>query len=218
MRCKFRVLGCILMWALLPQSALRAQAVTPEVGPTQAVCDQIYAQYRLRAEGCAPITSTLAQRSLDAAQIAADAVAVAVTVPRVRVQPLEQGTEQGNTTSIAPYLAESALFFPSGGSKLDADALEQIERVAQILNTPVMQEACLSLIGHSDSSGGAAANKRLSEERAEKVASILRNRLYDGRRIQIVRGMGEEQPLPGLPASARENRRVEIWAKTCKAW
>lgn len=152
-----------------------------EAQPAQAVCDEIYSQYKLVAEGCP-----------------------------ARV-PGGTGAENGLATGVG----ESHIFFPAGGSRLDAAAQAQITQLSEVLKVSVMRQACLRLVGHSDSVGGAAANEALSLQRAVQVADMLKAQLDDPMRVQEVLGVGETRPLSGFATTAVENRRVEIWAKTC---
>ena len=74
------------------------------------------------------------------------------------------GNDLANT--MTPSLRESLVFFRKGGTQLDSAAREQLSKIAKILETPPMQQACLKLVGHSDSFGSATANLRLSQRRA----------------------------------------------------
>ena len=73
----------------------------------------------------------------------------------------------------------------------------------------------VTITGHTDSVGAAAANQRLSRHRAERVAAALTNRGVSRERI-VTDGVGPSQPrskeVPG-PAGRKaraDNRRVEI--------
>jgi outer membrane protein OmpA-like peptidoglycan-associated protein len=65
--------------------------------------------------------------------------------------------------------------------------------------------------GHTDSSGSAQHNQKLSEKRASSVAQYLRGQKIMNERLEIV-GFGEAQPVAdNKTAQGREiNRRVEI--------
>ncbi|WP_299419022.1 OmpA family protein [uncultured Shimia sp.] len=112
-------------------------------------------------------------------------------------------------------IQESHIFFTQGGANLSADAQVQLAVLVSVLDTSVLQRACLRLIGHSDSSGGDAANKALALKRAQAVAAALRDGLKDPSRIRVVESEGESRPLTGLEGTSAHNRRVEIQAKTC---
>jgi outer membrane protein OmpA-like peptidoglycan-associated protein len=68
--------------------------------------------------------------------------------------------------------------------------------------------------GHTDSIGSASYNERLSERRADSVASYLENLGVNGSRIDSI-GYGKSQPrASNNTASGRQlNRRVEIHIK-----
>ncbi|HSQ83191.1 MAG TPA: OmpA family protein, partial [Desulfobacterales bacterium] len=60
--------------------------------------------------------------------------------------------------------------------------------------------------GHTDSTGPADYNQRLSEKRAETVKNALVQRAVDSRRINAV-GFGESRPISSDNST---NRRVSI--------
>lgn len=65
--------------------------------------------------------------------------------------------------------------------------------------------------GHTDSTGEASYNQRLSERRAESVAAVLRRSGVSAGRV-VTRGAGQTQPVASnATAEGRaQNRRVEI--------
>jgi len=69
----------------------------------------------------------------------------------------------------------------------------------------------VSVEGHTDSTGPAAYNKKLSERRAEAVKDYLVDKGIDAGRISTV-GMGESQPVAdnATKAGRRQNRRAVI--------
>jgi outer membrane protein OmpA-like peptidoglycan-associated protein len=131
---------------------------------------------------------------------------------------------QCSTAAAAPAIApttpvgtmrESHVFFPQGGTQLDSAALAQIAMLGQILEGQVLGQACLQLIGHSDSSGGTEANRSLALRRAEAVRDALGRKLRVPSRIESVLSLGESHPLETMPASSVWQRRVEIRARNC---
>ena len=140
-------------------------------------------------------------------------------VKQYGVEPARCGLPSPGPSSapnaLSEEVLESHIFFPQGGASLNDDAQVQLAVLLSVLNTSVMQSACLRLIGHSDSSGGENANKALALKRAETVAAALRDGLKDPSRIRSVGSAGEALPLSGLESASVHNRRVEIQAKTC---
>jgi outer membrane protein OmpA-like peptidoglycan-associated protein len=72
--------------------------------------------------------------------------------------------------------------------------------------------APLTVTGHTDDTGSATHNQRLSEQRARTVADALRGPLPDARWPKSVAGRGETQPVaPNTSAAGRRlNRRVTV--------
>ena len=84
-----------------------------------------------------------------------------------------------------------------------------LDQVAQTLNA--YPSTMIDVLGHTDSVGGDEYNQRLSEQRAQAVASYLMARGVSQARIAI-RGYGETMPIAdnGSEAGRAANRRVEL--------
>lgn len=69
----------------------------------------------------------------------------------------------------------------------------------------------VSIVGHTDNTGGAAYNQNLSERRAGAVRSILVSSGVSAGRI-VALGAGEDQPIASnlTPEGRAQNRRVDI--------
>ncbi|GGE54137.1 OmpA family protein [Actibacterium pelagium] len=191
-RC-FAVFGGMI-WVATP---VHAQALT------EADCKEILVQYGVVAPGCSPAPVTVAAVVLPP-KLPAPAASTAAFAP----QPAGPLTDR---------LRESHIFFSEGGVSLRAEAQLQLQKLARVLETEPLADACLKLVGHSDSVGAEAANLILSRQRAQAVGRYLATHLQDPARIEQMVGLGEGQPLPGLATTARENRRVEILARQCPA-
>lgn len=99
---------------------------------------------------------------------------------------------------------KSNLLFDFNSFILKPGAYAEIERVARVLNQ--YPQTRISVEGHTDASGSAEYNMKLSQKRAEAVSNALIQRGIDPIRIQTM-GFGKSQPISG---SAAANRRVEI--------
>lgn len=100
------------------------------------------------------------------------------------------------------------LSFETGSAVLTAAARAQAEAFAQALQRPQLRNLRFQIEGHTDSVGSRASNIALSQRRAQSVADFLAGNGVERSRL-AVRGYGPDRPLPGLRASAGENRRVE---------
>jgi hypothetical protein len=101
------------------------------------------------------------------------------------------------------------VFFALGRSDLDADALNVISQAAADYQRS--GQAQVNVIGHTDTSGSAERNQRLSVRRAEAVESALvREGVPATSTVTIARG--QEDLLVPTADGVREpeNRRVEI--------
>jgi len=101
------------------------------------------------------------------------------------------------------------VYFPTGGSKLDAEANETIAAAAAHANTYSPPRVVVA--GYTDRAGNDAANETLSAKRARVVAAALRIRGVARDAIKA-KGYGEKFPDVGTADGVAEvkNRRVEI--------
>ncbi len=117
---------------------------------------------------------------------------------------------------ISNKVMENHIFFLKGGTSLGDGERKQIDALVGALSTGLMADACLLLVGHSDSSGSQARNLELSMERANLIARILKNALSSSVRTIEVAAEGEARSLSGFASSSLYNRRVEIFARKCR--
>jgi outer membrane protein OmpA-like peptidoglycan-associated protein len=116
--------------------------------------------------------------------------------------------EDGNTAGIRITFDNNVLFdFDSAA--LRSQSQRDLSDLASSLQRHQHIDALV--VGHTDSTGPAEYNQRLSERRAESVASFLAQRgVAPGR--MLVSGMGENQPIASNATAEgrQQNRRVEI--------
>ena len=98
--------------------------------------------------------------------------------------------------------------FPSSSAQLTNDYMIEIEKVAAFMRLYPKVNGVIE--GHTDSSGSAAFNQKLSQQRADAVRTQLINKFrIDGSRLTAV-GHGEKQPLVSNDTKdgRQKNRRV----------
>ena len=101
--------------------------------------------------------------------------------------------------------------FRFGSAKLTERAVAQLQALGEALVSEELREAALGIYGHTDATGPAEVNQKLSESRAQSVAVFLRERFnMDQSRFLEVRGYGESRLRPDLSPNAPAQRRVEI--------
>jgi len=89
------------------------------------------------------------------------------------------------------------------------DSLPQIEQVAELMKIDGALK--LAVNGHTDDSGDAAHNQRLSEGRAKAVVALLAGKGIEASRLTAA-GFGSTQPVAdnGTQEGKAKNRRVEL--------
>ena len=99
--------------------------------------------------------------------------------------------------------------FEFNSSNLAPEAEAQLLQLIEALNRDALSTFRFEIAGHTDASGAAEYNRRLSEARANAVRQFLVARGIAPNRLESV-GLGEEELAdPDRPNHA-DNRRVEI--------
>ncbi len=99
--------------------------------------------------------------------------------------------------------------FASGSAVLTEAAKVVLDKVAgQLVGAPAVN---VEVQGHTDNTGSAATNTRISGLRAESVRSYLMGKGVEAGRL-TARGYGPSQPVAdnGTPVGRAQNRRVEL--------
>lgn len=106
-------------------------------------------------------------------------------------------------------LDETALAFAPGTAELPASAESELAEIAAFLERHPGQQVMLR--GHTDATGGAAANQRLSEDRAAAVRDALVELGVSAERLRT-EGVGAAEPIADNASAEgrRRNRRVDI--------
>ena len=99
--------------------------------------------------------------------------------------------------------------FQSGSTTLTGNSGRAIDEIARLMQTH--PDVRIRIGGHTDNTGRADANIRISRERATAVAQALTARGIDASRL-IVQGYGSTQPIAdnATESGRARNRRIEI--------
>ena len=99
--------------------------------------------------------------------------------------------------------------FRSGSAELTPQGLATLDEVAAALTGA--SSLTVSISGHTDASGDAAANQQLSEARAAAVKTYLASKGVDAARMTTA-GFGQTKPVAdnATPAGRKKNRRIEF--------
>jgi outer membrane protein OmpA-like peptidoglycan-associated protein len=115
---------------------------------------------------------------------------------------------RGDAAAGTAFVAD-AINFETGSATLTADSADQIGHVAAVL--AAFPNVAISVEGHTDNTGDAAANKTLSEQRATAVRQALVDKGVGADRVAAA-GFGPEKPVASndTEEGKAQNRRVEI--------
>ncbi|MBX3636068.1 MAG: OmpA family protein [Rubrivivax sp.] len=142
------------------------------------------------------------RRRADAAASApADAPASAAVAATAASAPAGAPAEPPSLSLAIPFEANSARLRPESGPLLG-------DLVAAMLS-PELQAHRFVIEGHTDASGAAAANQRLSLQRAQEVRLYLVTLGVAPDRLRAV-GRGASAPVNPADPRAPENRRVRV--------
>lgn len=100
--------------------------------------------------------------------------------------------------------------FEFDSAQLTQQAMQRLDNVTAALDAS--QEVRFSIDGHTDSTGNAAYNQKLSERRAASVKDYLVQHGVSTDRITSINGYGETRPVADndTKAGRAKNRRVEL--------
>jgi OmpA-OmpF porin, OOP family len=127
------------------------------------------------------------------------------------IKDIEENTQRFTALSDYDVKGETTVKFDVGSSKLSMQDQEELKKLAQTANG--LTGYIVEVTGYADSSGSAAINTKLSEQRAKAVVTYL---FQQGgvpmRHIVAPGAMGEYGPAASneTKAGRAENRRVEV--------
>ena len=100
--------------------------------------------------------------------------------------------------------------FKLGSAELLPDSFGLLDEVAGVMRDNLQIER-VQIEGHTDSTGSAKINKKLSKERAESVRAYLMKKGIEDKRMVAV-GFGPDKPIAdnATPDGQEANRRVEF--------
>lgn len=110
--------------------------------------------------------------------------------------------------NINALLKTHPIYFKRNSNDLTLSSKKILDKIIDLVNKNSEEITRLRIMGHTDASGSAAYNKRLSQKRAERVRDYLISHHINIPVLEAI-GYGEERPI-SKNRYARENRRVEI--------
>ena len=105
------------------------------------------------------------------------------------------------------------IFFDSGKSVLREASNTELNRLVKLLtDVPTLQ---IEISGHTDNTGSATINEKLSQDRAQAVVNYLKGKGIDTGRL-TAKGYGSSKPIASNATKfgLQENRRTEFEIKS----
>ena len=155
-------------------------------------------------------------RHVIAALLLAGAGCSLITVQQDPFPPLEVRADRPPPGPMRVVLTESSIKitdkvqFETGKSEILPVSFGLLDEVAGVLKeNPQIKQ--LQVEGHTDSTGSAAINRKLSQARAESVMKYLKDHGIEAKRM-VAKGFGPDKPLAdnGTDEGKEQNRRVEF--------
>jgi OmpA-OmpF porin, OOP family len=114
-----------------------------------------------------------------------------------------------NQPTATTGLNADQLSFDTGSAQLRPEAQAQLGDLAAVLKS--CPNVRVKIIGHTDNVGNAAANLRLSRDRANTVVSRLESKGISADRL-VAEGVGDQDPIAdnATPKGRAKNRRVTL--------
>lgn len=127
--------------------------------------------------------------------------------PRLNLK-LTMRYEREETTK--PFVLDDVQF-ATGKATITPDSFPRLDAMVEYMTHK--KTARIEISGHTDDAGKKAANKKLSQQRADAVRDYLVSKGIDADRIKAV-GYGDEKPIAPNDTSEgrRRNRRIEAIA------
>ncbi|MBI4978565.1 MAG: OmpA family protein [Spirochaetes bacterium] len=103
----------------------------------------------------------------------------------------------------------NSIFFDYNKASLRSESFPELDRVVQLLKENATME--IEVAGHTDSTGDAAYNQKLSQERAQAVKTYIASKRITETRVSV-KGYGKAKPVASndTEAGRQQNRRVEF--------
>lgn len=122
---------------------------------------------------------------------------------------VETVTDTNGLTAVKVTFA-SGILFPTNGTTLNSSSKQELSQFASKMSD--MQDTDITVYGHTDNTGTAEVNERISTQRANAVSSYLQSCGIASSRITSV-GKSYNEPVAdnSTAAGRAQNRRVEIY-------
>lgn len=135
------------------------------------------------------------------------AAAQAAAIEGARVDSIRDA----NNLKALKVTFDSGILFKTGKSVLSPEAQNALIKFAKILNeNPTMD---IAIMGHTDNVGSLEINQKLSQERAQAVATFLKSKNVSETQLKEIVGKNFAEPVADNATKTGQaaNRRVEVY-------
>jgi len=199
------LLAAALAIAAIPAKAADAPYVDPWDATSTAAAEAAVA--RLGAKRALAIVAGVRNIPALAVGIEARGRGIVATVQQLEQAKRDLGAEE--TALVVRVELPADVLFDFDKADIRADAATALAQLATII--AAYPNGRVELFGHTDSKGDDAYNLRLSERRAQSVASWLASKHGVDPARMTTRGLGESKPVAdnATDEGRQKNRRVE---------
>jgi len=185
--------------------------------PALLLCGAALAQTPAAEPSAQQIIDALkAKPAVATPETAADPAGSAPKPRRTRNFAVEAATPSEGSgkpaAAAAPPAANSislAIQFDVNSDRVQPTSMQTLAALATAMKSPELSRLRFRLEGHTDASGQAAYNRKLSAMRAESVKRVLVINQVAPDRL-VTEGKGSSEPVNPADPGAAENRRVRI--------
>jgi outer membrane protein OmpA-like peptidoglycan-associated protein len=130
----------------------------------------------------------------------------------------EQAQNEKRLSEVGQFVQKgiTRVYFATGSATINAAGKQSLQAIAA--QGMAIPSGLFRVVGHTDSTGSAAVNQRLSDQRASAVtAYLLTNCGVPGNKIMSATGMGSDLPQDADDMGGAKNRRVAVMIMVSKA-
>lgn len=122
----------------------------------------------------------------------------------------EGGKPLYNALASTGRVSTHGILFASGSARIEGESTPTLTEIGTMLQQH--PDLKLTIEGHTDNVGDAAANQTLSEQRAAAVATYLETTYHIAPARLATKGYGSSKPVASndTPVGRQQNRRVEL--------
>ena len=112
----------------------------------------------------------------------------------------------------AANISALTIGFSVGSAEITPESQKTLDSLGRALSDDTLKPCCFEIQGYTDSSGGAAYNKKLSQRRADSVIAYLAGHAGVEKERMLGRGFGKEKPIASNDTAEgrTRNRRVQV--------